>query len=190
MMRSMVSSKIKLLLLLLITIPACTPALLRPEQRTDPEMAIVAQAEKILNAQSLDGAPLNSTELLLALFRSHIRLKERVPLSITPRGLRTLGVRRFGIPQRGDLLVFKELPHTLDVAVILEVSGAQAIRAIAILREAPRTMLLHLGQPEIRRVDGEVINTYVREARAGTQGELSEGGYLAGELLVDVRALF
>ena len=169
---------------------ACTPALLRLDQRAGPEEAISNEAVKLIDAQSLGGAPINSTELVLALFRAHVSLKGRVPLSITPRGLRTLGVRRSGPPQRGDLLVFKELPNTLDVAVITEVRGAQAVKAVGILRGAPRALLIHLGQPDVRRVEGELVNTYVRGASLDETGAIAEGGYLAGELLVDVRALF
>lgn len=175
---------------LALLLTSCAPALLQREQRAIPAEAIAAQAARLVSAQDLGGAPINSTELLLALFRAHVSLKGRVPLSITPKGLRTLGVRRSGPPQRGDLLVFKELPNTLDVAVITEVQGAQALRAIGVLRGAPRALVLHLGQPDVRRVDGELINTYVRAARPDPSGALMEGGYLAGELLVDVRALF
>jgi len=169
---------------------ACGPALLRPEQREEPAQALRAQAERLIDSKGLDGAPISSTELILALYRSHLRLRDRVPLSITSRGLRGLGLRRSGVPRRGDLLIFKDSPHTLDAAVILEVKGSQAIKAVGVLRGAPRVIYLHLSQRDLRRVEGEVINSYVRAAAEGPNGELLQGGYLAGELLVDVRALF
>ena len=96
----------------------------------------------------------------------------------------------------GDLLIFKPLKNTLDVAVVLEVVKGQAVRAIGLLRGAPRELKLHLKLPSARRLDDELINSYVRRAARVPGGGAQEGevlepsGYLAGELLDEVRALF
>ena len=185
------------LLVCVLMLSACGPTLLRPSSRGEVAEALKLKADSLMSSGELEGAPLNSTELVLALYRSHPKLYGRVPSVITPKGLRSLGVRRAEAPQVGDLLIFKPLKDTLDVAVVLEVVKGQAVRAIALLRGAPRELKLHLKLPSARRLDDELINSYVRRA-AQAQGGRAQGadealepsGYLAGELLDEVRALF
>ena len=154
------------------------------------------RAEALIERGDLEGAPINSVELALALYKDHPNLEGRIPRSLTTKGLWSVGVRRAGPPEVGDMLLFKPLKGTLEVAFVLEVVEGQALRAVAITRGAPRLIYAHLKLPHTRRLDGELINSYVRRAtpsrsssRSGSN-ELEGGGYLAGELLDEVRAIF
>lgn len=174
----------------------CAPSLLggAPRARAAEGLArrgAALMAEGAQGAQGPEsGPPSSSLALARALYSGDPALAERLQGALRVSDLRGAGVRRGGRPQVGDLLVFRELPDSLDVAVVLEVSGAR-LRAVGLLRGAPREVLVDLGEPSARRAGGELLNSYIRKARPAPREEgAAECPCLAGELLVDVRALF
>ena len=181
-------------LLALFFCAGCAPSLLggAPRARAAEGLARRGAALMAAGAEGAESAAGVSSSLALAraLYSGDPALAERLQGALRVSDLRGAGVRRGGRPQVGDLLVFRELPDSLDVAVVLEVSGAR-LRAVGLLRGAPREVLVDLGEPSARRAGGELLNSYIRKARPAPREEgAAECPCLAGELLVDVRALF
>ena len=180
----------------LCALPGCAPSLLGGARRAAAADALARRGEALI-AEGERGEPATPTAahasalaLTRAVYDADPALAERLRGALSADDLRGAGVRRGGRPRVGDLLVFRQHPDSLDLAVVLEVRGAR-LRAVGLLRGAAREVRLDLDAPSTRRIDGEVVNTYLRKARPA---EGDEGGAecpcLAGELLVDVRALF
>jgi len=176
----------------LAPLAGCAPSLLGAGARAAAAEGLARRGEALLAPADAPGAPGGDpVGLARALYDADPALAHRLRGALRVEDLRGAGVRRGGRPQVGDLLVFRPLPETLEVAVVIAARGAR-LRAVGLLRGAPREVVVDLDAPAVRRDGAEVRNTYIRKAHPSPAAgaDAAECPCLAGELLVDVRALF
>ena len=162
----------------------CTPSFLSSKARVKAELGLQKQAEKLERDESRFLTP---AELVYELYQGVKALKYRVPPNLSDIAVRRLGVRRIGGAKVGDLAIFKTQSHTPSVGVITEVIASGRYRAIVSLRGALRWITIDLNRPHIRRIDHQIINSFIRKIDESDQPPYF---YLAGELLEEFRATF
>lgn len=173
---------------LVCSLSACGIRPLTRIERNQIEKHIPLQAQSLIKAKALPNqAPLTSLELVRVLFASHPLLKHRLPSPLTPGELLASGLRRPGQGQVGDLIIFKNLPRTLDYAVIIKVINPTRYKAVGILLGQVKQIEIDLASPQARRNQKEVINTVIRPIKASDQTPYL---YLAGALFSEFRSLF
>ena len=163
----------------------------RPKSMSDRSQiveSIPKHAQEFIAAGELpDQAPLRSVELIRAIFLSHPELRPYLPSPLTLGELQAQSLRRPGRGYVGDLIIFKRLPNTLEIALVTEVMSSTRYRAVGILLGSVKQIELDLAAPSARRREGEVINTVIRRIK---ERDKPPHLYLAGELFVEFRSLF
>ena len=159
-----------------------------PSERTLAEVKISERSKALVDAGALpDRAPLREVELVRAILKAHPLTTRYLPFFITRDDLTSQSVRRLNQGKVGDLIIFRELPRALPLAVVTHVLSPTRYRAVGILRGALRYIEIDLSSPDKRRRAGMIINTVVRSIRPDDTPPYL---YLAGELFSEFRSLF
>ena len=86
--------------------------------------------------------------------------------------------------QVGDVLYFQSLETVPATAIVRRVYPDGRILALGPWRGQLRPIRVHLKKPSTRRESGRIFNSFIRQKKPG---DSAKSGYLAGELVVDVR---
>lgn len=141
--------------------------------------AALAALQPLVGARTIDEQPASDLALLRAVYG------DRLDGASTLAALR----RRTAVvatPRPADLVFFYGAGGAAEVAVVRSVGGDGVIDAVAVTRGAVRTIVVDPGHPHVRRRAGRVVNTFLRARRKGDE---AGAAYLAGQLVIDARAL-
>ena len=173
---------------ILIGLIGCGVRPMTLSERAQAERAFSSRGDALVDAGTLpDRAPLREVELVRVLLKAHPLTTRYLPFFITRDDLTSQSVRRLNQGRVGDLIIFRQLPRTLPLAVVTNVLSSTRYRAVGILRGALRFIEIDLSAPDKRRRAGVVINTIIRSIHPDDTPPYL---YLAGELFSEFRSLF
>ena len=141
--------------------------------------AALTAVEALIGARTIDEQPATDIALVRAVYGDH--LDGAATLAALRRGTTAVAT-----PRPADLVFFHGAGGAAELAVVRSVGGDGVIDAIAVTRGAVRPIVVDPAHPHARRRAGRVVNTFLRARRKGDE---DGAAYLAGQLLIDARAL-
>ncbi len=170
------------------------PAALPPERDeassgTDADSELAAQRRALIQRalQALDGKRgLDGDAALVRAAFAETRLDAAPDAFASVQTLRERSRPRRGRPRPADLVFFAGVDFGPRVGLVTRVLRGGVVEAMFIARGAVRRIRFDVRRPDERRVDGNIVNTFVRPKR---RDDPPGTAYLAGQLVDSVRTL-